>query len=50
MPLASKQIKQRHNKESKKAIEWFREYSATFAHVAFRGESKYNETFCKPNK
>lgn len=35
--------------EFEKAIEWFRKNSATFAHVAFRGESKYYKTFCKPN-
>ena len=35
--------------EFKTAINWFQENSATFSHVAFRGESKYYDTFCKPN-
>jgi len=30
------------------AINWFKENSATFEYVAFRGESKYYDTFCKP--
>lgn len=30
------------------AINWFKENSATFEYAAFRGESKYYNTFCKP--
>jgi len=33
----------------KSALKWFKENSATFSYTVFRGESKYFETYCKPN-
>lgn len=36
-------------KEFRTAMSWFQDNSATFSHVAFRGEPKYYESYCKPN-